>query len=432
MIPRLLKTTAFALLAATPALLPAQADTSAREDMRLDALSRNQGQWFSPRSKITVGFRMLNSGAKVDFGNLGSVGFMNPIVPASEGAVSRGYSNGAVLLDALRSNEVDSTGNQTSTPGGRYQTTTPVEVEGVTVDRLTGDFLSYTPGVTRQWQIMGQGQLLEQPGYVAFRNYSAVSEGAMASNEQGATVGVELQFSRELGRGSRYFNWGLAAGIALNDINNKASGTVTSTLRTYTDYYSLNGATAPLDQLTNPFVATVDSDGDGFLNSHELTVPVNIVPEAGMTTDVLVAGGASVTGQWQVKGAYFLVKVGPTLRTQITDRLGLTASVGFAGAYAGTRYSVSETFNVAELPGVDLETQDAETGSNIISSTKTKFLTGYYADLNLEWDTNGTLGLFGGVTAQQLDSYDQTLGERTAKIDLGSAVGVRGGVSIRF
>ncbi|AOS45364.1 hypothetical protein Verru16b_02445 [Lacunisphaera limnophila] len=433
MIPRLLKPTALALLAALPALLPAQTDTTAREDMRMEDLSRNQGQWFSPRSKLTVGFRVLNSGATVDFGKLGGVSSLNPIVPASAGAVDRGYSNGSVILDVLRANEVNSSGVQTSTPGGRYQVTTPVVVEGVTVNRLSGDFVSYTPGVTRDWQIMSQQQLLEAPGYVAFRNYSTISEGATARNEQGATAGAELQFSRELGRGGRYFTWGVAAGIALNDISNKAAGTVTSTLRTYTDYYSLNGASAPLNQLDNPYVETVfDTDGDGFANAYETTVKLNAVPDASKSTDVLTAGGATVTGRWQIKGAYFLVKLGPTVRAQITDRFGITASAGFAGAYAGTRYSASEKFFVAELPGVELETQDPVTGADTIDSTETKFLTGYYADLNLEWDTNGTLGLFGGVTAQQLDSYDQKLGDRTAKIDLGSAVGLRGGVSIRF
>lgn len=433
MIPRLLKPTAVLLFLATlPAGLNAQ-ETSAREDMRLDSLSRNQGQWFSPRSKLTVAFRVLNSGAQVDFGGLGSVPFVNPIVPASEGAVTRGYSNGAVGKDVLRANEVNSTGQQISTPGGRYQVTTPVTVDGATVNRLTGDFVSYTPGVTRNWGVAAQGQLTEMPGYVAFRNYSAISEGATASNKQGATAGVELNFSREIGRGSRYFNWGVAAGIAINDITNKASGTVTSTLRTYTDYYSLNGQTVPLSQLQNPSIdSTLDTDNDGFINSYENTIPLKDRPEAGMSTDNTVTGGASVTGRWQIKGAYFLVKVGPTLRTQITERLGVTASIGFAGAYAGTRYSATESFIVPELPAGPIKTVDAESGADTVTSTKVKFLTGYYADLNVEWDTNGTLGLFGGVTAQQLDSYDQSLAGRTAKIDLGSAVGVRGGVSVRF
>jgi hypothetical protein len=62
----------------------------------------------------------------------------------------------------------------------------------------------------------------------------------------------------------------------------------------------------------------------------------------------------------------------------------------------------------------------------------TKFLNGYYADLNLEWAANERTGLFGGFTAQKFDGYDQQVNGRTARIDLGSSVGLRGGVSIRF
>jgi len=40
--------------------------------------------------------------------------------------------------------------------------------------------------------------------------------------------------------------------------------------------------------------------------------------------------------------------------------------------------------------------------------------------------------LFGGITAQKFDGYDQTVGARTARIDLGSTVGIRGGISVKF
>jgi hypothetical protein len=79
-----------------------------------------------------------------------------------------------------------------------------------------------------------------------------------------------------------------------------------------------------------------------------------------------------------------------------------------------------------------LSTTDPTDGSNIVSTTTAKFVRGYYADVNLEWSTNDTLGLFTGFTTQKLSSYDQKLGDRVAKVDLGSSVGIRGGVSIKF
>ena len=121
-----------------------------------------------------------------------------------------------------------------------------------------------------------------------------------------------------------------------------------------------------------------------------------------------------------------MVKVGPTVRTQLTERFSLTASAGFAGAYAGTRYTAFEAFSIPSMGDLEIKSEDP------VGSTKTRFLSGYYADLTLDFAANDRTGLFGGLTAQQFDDYSQTLSGRTAKIDLGQAVGIRGGVSIRF
>ncbi|MES1168846.1 MAG: hypothetical protein ABUL61_06715, partial [Oleiharenicola lentus] len=233
--------------------------------------------------------------------------------------------------------------------------------------------------------------------------------------------------SRDIGHGSRHLQWGVVAGIALNDINSKSSGTVSSSLHTYTDYYSTNGGTfVDTDvQRTNPsFTLLPDGNGGFVLGGYETTVPLNTTPDTSRTTNVTTVGGASVAGRWQVKGAYFLVKLGPSLRAQLTDHLGVTASLGLAGAYAGTRYSAYEAYTLTQLPDVTLDTTE--------SSSTAKFLKGYFADVNLEWNANETMGLFGGVTAQKLSDYTQELGGRSARVDLGSAVGLRGGVSIRF
>lgn len=435
------RSVALVLLAAMPALLSAQ-ETSAKEEERLSQLARNDGMWYTPKTRVSVGIRILDSGGRVNFGNLGSVPMLNTIIPAAEGAVVRVYNDGEVRLDAARTDEKDLNGNQTSTPGGRYQTFTTSTVNVTDADgniigtqevqRLSGDYLAYTPGLTREWEVYGQSQFLTKPGYVAFNNYAAISEGGTASKEQGVSGGLELSFNREIGQGTRHFKWGVLAGISLNDINSKTAGSVTSSLRTYTDYYSTGGLTVPLSQLVNPSIdSSLDTNGDGIANVYENTVPLPVAPDVA-STDVITPGGANVAGRWQIKGAYFLMKFGPTLRAQISERIGLSASIGLAGAYAGTRYTAYESFEVAAMPGVDIETLDTETGDTTLSSTKAKFLTGYYADLNLDFDVNDRFGMFGGVTAQQLDSYEQKLGERTANIDLGSAVGIRGGVTIRF
>lgn len=409
-----------------PVAVSAQ-QTSGIEEERMAALAaRNERQWQGPRNKVSVSFHILDSGGTVNFNNLGTIpaGIVPPI---SAGNVDRVYDNGTVHSDGLRPNEVNAAGGQTSTPGGRYATYTTIN-DGTQVQ--SGDYLSYTPGETREWQAYHQSQFDAMSGYVGFTNYSTTSEGGSVMDESGPAGGVEVQFERNIGRIGRRVTWGFVGALSLNSINSKAAGAIAATLNTHTDFYKIrDGYVAPSAPYGGPsYNGLVDSDGNvvnqfGF----ETTVPISQIPDASKTSDTSVAGGATVNGQWQVKGAYFMFKVGPSFHAQFNDSFGVSGSVGFAGGYAGTQFSVTEAFVVPEI-GVGQEPG----GGGIDSSTATEFLTGYYADLTFEWAANQSTGLFGGITAQQLSAYDQKVADRIAHVDLGTAIGIRGGVSIRF
>lgn len=425
---RSLRLVALASVAAVPALLPAQ-ETSGKEDERMEALvkAENQAlQWFGPRNKVSIGFRVLNSAGTVHFGNLGSVKARANPPTGTATNVDRVYDNGKISADGPRAEELDEAGNQTSLPGGRYLVYATAE-DGSSA--LTGDYLSYTPGQSRNWIEYTQEQLDKYPGYVGFSNYHTTSEGGSLTDKPGPTGGVELQFSREMGRVSRRVQWGLTGGIALNSINGKSAGSVTSTLNTYTDYYAFAGAVTPRVAVAGALGPTFDdftSSGGGI---YETTVPLNVVPDASKHDETPIPGGATVDGRWQVKGAYLLLKLGPSFRTSFTERLELNGSAGFAGAYAGTVYTATESFKLAGLPDSN---QIADPSP--VSGNATKFLTGFYADLTLEFAANETTALFGGFTAQKLDAFTQTIPVQNqfARVDLGSAVGIRGGISIKF
>ena len=428
MTQRFLQVASLSLLVFLPVLLPAQQSGMEEERMKVLAERNAQAeQWFGPRNKISVGFRLLASSGHVDFGNLGTVpGKL--IADITAGAATRIYDNGYVDKDRLRSNEVDASGNQTSTPGGHYATY--VKNTDGTLGEQSGNFVSYTLGQTRSWAETTEDQLTSKPGYIGFSTYGTTSEGGHFTDKPGPSSGVELQFSRDLGRVSRRIQWGFAAGITLNGINSKKAGEVTATLNSRTDYFAIIGgvdltgkgalATAPtFANYINP------TSGVVYASSNETSKPLADTPT--QTVNGTVAHGATVTGHWQVKGAYFMVKLGPSFHAQFNDRLELTGSAGFAGAYAGSTYTAAESFTFDPLNGAPAVTdQTSET------SYASKFLTGYYADLTLEWAANEYTGLFGGITAQQLKAYTQNLASRSALVDLGSTVGVRGGVSIRF
>lgn len=427
---------ALVAMLAAPVLALAQGEISAAEEQRLEALARENAEIYMPKSKVSVGFRVLTSGATVHFGNLGMVAFdLNPPA-ASEGNVDRVYDNGAVRIDAPRLEERDENNVQTSTPGGRYPifNTVTVDVKDAdgnvigTEDILlqTGDFLAYIPGMTRNWGY-GAASQVTADGHIAMSTYSSTSEGASAMKKEGMSAGVEFQYVRTFSKSTRRLQWGMFTGLTLNGINAKSTGTVTSALNVRTDYYSLAGAAAPALPYVGPtFDDYLTSAGEVLrTDGIETTTPITALPD--QHTETTIAGGATVNGHWQIKGAYYMVRVGPSLRAQLTDRLGLNASLGYAGAFAGTTYSVNESFAVPDLPDV-LVGASAGTEQNTVN----KFISGYYADLNMEWAANDVTGLFGGITAQKLGDYDQVVGGRTARVDLGNSVGLRAGVSFKF
>jgi hypothetical protein len=291
---------------------------------------------------------------------------------------------------------------------------------------VTQDQVSYTPGLTRTWTYQSPEQALARPGYIAMSSYSATSDGGATDKKQGPSIGVELQLAHVLYKVNKRISLGMSAGFAINGINSKTSGDVSSSLNTYTDYYSLHGQAAPATSITAPYNAPnyvdLTSGGIVFTGSLEATVPISALPDANTLTSV--EGGTTVHGLWEIKGAYMMVRFGPSLRTQLTDRLYLTANLGLAGAYSGTTYSASESFSIPVI-GTSIT-------ESTVTSSQNKLLSGYYADVNLEWAANERTEIYSGVTYQKLGSYDQTLEGRTAHIDIGSTSGIRGGINIRF
>lgn len=397
--------------------IPAFAQTVTEDEKLERELGLPSDHWYVPKTTLRFGFRVLTSGVNVNFGNLGSVASTREVVPASAGDVTRVYDNGAVALDVLRVNEVDANGVQTSTPGGRYQVLVPNDDGSVS---LIFDGLSFTPGRTRYWNYVSDSQVVG--GLIALSNFSATSEGAAASKDEGMSGGVELSVSRDLGKAGGRFEFSVNAGLALNSMNAKTGGTVRSTLNSYTDYFRLNGG-APTEKGGPTYADFTRSDGFVVAQGLETTSTLQTTPSASLSSTSSLVGGANVQGNWQIRGAYFLMRVGPAIRTHLSDRFGLSLGAGVAGAYAGSRYSVVEQLELPDLAEPLIEDR---------FSNESKFLTGYYADLNFDWQANERTGLFAGVGLQHLGSYEQSVGGRTAKIEMGSAVGVRGGISIKF
>lgn len=367
-----------------------------------------------PLWSVSIGARHYSGGASVDFGNLGTI----PVVaPALDG--DRVYANGSVAKDRLRNNEIDGDGKQISTPGERHRTYR-TDADGTVTQ--TGDFVAYQDGFTRDWSYNSASQVTAD-GRIGMDRYGANSRGASMSAESDGGVGFDFNVTRRLGKISPKLEWGLSLGFGLSDLKAESKGTVTSDLRRLTDYYrTIDGTipTAPYDAPTS--IDLLGPDGTVLVRGGlETTTPLGYMPVG--REDVLIPNGASVDGEWDIDGAYFLIRLGPTLRAKLTERIGFSVSGGLAAGYIGSTFHARESIRPAGISGTVVY-EDETTTDEIVF--------GYYAMANAEfWMTERT-GVYAGASYEGLADYDQKLGDRTATIDIGQGVAIRGGIVLRF
>jgi len=427
-----------ALLAAVACLAPrlaAQADDD--EDNYIDL-----GFYADAKSNVRVGFRMLE-GAQVKFRNLGNVS-LAPVAPLAEGAANRVYTDGYVAKDAERTSsnsslpaEVDADGNQLgdrTTPGRYIITQAKVDSNGNPVVDDNGNprtapifnGIAYKSGQSRSWNIQHADQVSADGNSVTLNQYTAISEGAALNGRNRTVPGVEVQLARDL-RKFGPFTLSLVGGISLNTIRAERKATISATLHTVADTYRLTSTlTDPASSVpyTGPTTGTLTDPDDGSiisLGGYETTIPIADTPVTRTVTDT--AGGAEIDGVWKVKGAYYSMRVGSEIRTNLFKGLSLSAGAGLTGTYAGTTFTSIQRLKIES-------TGDEYTLSEV--SVTDKYLGGYYANFDAAWAVNERSGFFAGLTYESLGSYKQTISGQVAKVDLNSLAGLRGGISVKF
>lgn len=374
---------------------------------------------YEPKSTVTLGFRYL-SGAKTSFAGTGRLVSAADPGPETGADVTRTYQDGIVQVDSRFMPRFDSSGNPVIDP----------ETEQQAFDRIAPD------GRTNSWTYTDSRQLTED-GFVAFHSYTAdVIDSATREKKALSTAGFDLAVSRDMGAvfGSRS-TWTLTAGMSVNDISATTVDNVDANINALTDYYSLFGQAAPPAPYTAPSSATetvLDANGNPVLNADgsTRTVITNTTVLLGNEplgrTTITTTDSTSVSNRWKVKGSYYTFRAGPTLFIPITNRLRASISVGAALVYAGTNYTVTESFT----PEIGPEISDTN------SSQENKLLPGYYADANLQFNLTDRAGFYAGAIFQSTGSYDQkiesTNANYTTKIDLANQNGLRAGMTIRF
>lgn len=401
-----------ALFAAAAGVMFAQDEERRAPPVEIPDFSNLDEYVYEPKNTLTIGIRRL-SGAKASFSGQGRIPAPEEPVAATGANLARVYHDGSVQPDARVAPRLDASGNPLLDPAGG----------GSLFDPIAPD------GRTNTWNYVDNRQRDQLPGYIAFHRYSAeVIDTATRSQDGGSTMGLDLATSRDMGKlfGSR-LAWSLTAGMSINDINSKMSDKVRANLLTITDYYSLFGVTPPDAPYNAPSSSSQNvPDANGGIETVTTDTTVLLGNEPAGRAQTTATDATSVTNQWKVKGAFYTFRAGPTLFLPISSRFRASLSLGAAMVYAGTSYTVTQTFQ----PEIGAEVSDTS------SSSVNKLLPGYFADASVQFDITERAGVYAGAVFQSAGSYTQNLTNANAnyatKVDLSNQNGLRAGMTIRF
>jgi hypothetical protein len=371
---------------------------------------------YVPKQTLSLGTRLFLNGPKATYGGQGSIpsgigDLAGPTFPN----ISRTYADGQVNPDTRTisvNTGIGVTQQEPISPDGR----------------------------TNSWSYANSSQL--QPnGDINFHIYSGqVTDTGTHQDEATPSVGLELIFDRDMGKLGKKWKWSFTAGFSIADIHSSTFANVGTTLTTLTDTYDLFGQVPPPAPFTSPGAISqtaLNSSGQAVGGSTATTTqeagqtilignrPIQNLPGNGET---IVNTDVFSTNRYFIEGAYYTLRVGPTLIMPINSRLRLTLSAGPALIYAGSEYNVLE--DLVYATGEPALTQ-------LYQKENTKLLPGYYVDVNLRYDLTETAGFYVGGIYQGAGSYSQSMtsGSNTAyttKVDFGSEEGVKGGLTVRF
>lgn len=432
------------------------------------------------KNSFSIGVRMIG-GANVTFsGALGATSYTaqewydyhrgngsNPYNDGAHGADSLGDVTGgrikedptltvtAAVVRDLGGNGID----------GRFYTilmngSEPVLVDGKVV--ITGDYVAYDDSYTRNWSYSGASQLrMSDPGsgiydQVAMSAYSSMgAQGATATAKSSNTPGIELTMGRVIQRHKR-FEWGFTVGLGISEFNAKTRQSLPVRLQYVRDIYDIYSTGANFDQtpakgalgdLTVISQPTFNASGTGAggltyqnPNAEDPTAEINGTRE---TTNPISAervgeqqtgddATGTVNGFWQVKGVYYMLRVGPMARIPIGKRFSAYLSAGYMAAYAGSKFRYDENVILPDNTGT-ISTKVTNSSGNVIDTKENQqYLSGFYADCNLEWWLSTRTGFYAGVAYERLGSYDQKFNGRKASVKMDNGLGLRFGVMTRF
>jgi hypothetical protein len=358
---------------------------------------------YVPKSTLSLGARFFIRGPKTTYSGQGAV--PSPVDPGDNpfiANVSRTYADGVVAPDARQIPSLNGVGQPSST--------------GVASD-----------GRTNTWSYEFPAQI-DLAGNIDFHNYSGEVTDTASHDVNGApTEGLELVVDKDMGKIGKHMKWSFTAGFSIADIHAGTFAAVPTTLTTLTDTYDLFGQVPPAPPYNSPSTITQNVTLAAG-NSQSQTVDQTILLGNEPLNRTVVETPAITVNRYFTEGAYYTLRVGPTLIVPLTKHLNLNLSAGPALIYAGSELNVLEDLALA--------TGEADL-TDLYQKENNKLIPGYYADVNLQYDVTDTAGVYFGGVYQSAGSFTQSVPsgpgtEYSSKVSFSNQEGIKGGMTVRF
>ena len=203
------------------------------------------------------------------------------------------------------------------------------------------------------------------------------------------------------------WSWGIDGAFNWTDISITDNRTLFGTLNTTTHSFGLGGIIPP----TAPYSGT--SSGPGPIIS-ETASDVSGGP---------VAGVVPVIGNRGINAELYGFRFGPSVELRpFGDRFSFGLAAGVSLGLLDGDFAYSETVTIA---GVGAQSRSG-------AASDSKFLYGGYLRGQTNCRLTRDVSVFGSAELNHMGGFEQTVGGKSARLDLGSAVFLSGGLRFSF
>jgi hypothetical protein len=256
-------------------------------------------------------------------------------------------------------------------------------------------------GFTTYWGYQNASQLTV--GNDVLMSSTSGSSARTGNSDADPQNGFELSYDQPLG-GGKHWHWGIEGAANWTGIGIADSQSFSGTVTTSVDAYSLGAILPPLA----PYTGTVSGPGP-LLN----TTPI---PQ-GSSTSL-----STIIGSRDIDANLFGFRLGPYLELPVCSHLSVQLSAGLSAGVISSEFSYNETVTAG---GLSPQTYAG-------SGHKDAGLIGGYARAQINVKLCEHLALFGGAEFNDMGTFNQTVGNETAHLNLSQSIYVNGGLSWSF